>query len=143
MSEPSCRTCLDAKWLYAGNGEWTACPDCNPQVDKEAGRRAGDANRDRQLDRVQRGNPEARKLLREVGRRVCRMFGDVVSDDIWDHAEGIEPREKRIMGVVMLDLEREGLITPHPERRHRKAHRKVNNSRPQLIWISLVYEEVA
>lgn len=106
---------------------------------KEAGRRAGDANRERKMRQVAKGNPEARAELFRLGRHAAWEHEDLVSDDVWDYSEGIDPRERRIMGVVMKDLQRSRIITPTNPPRTRKAHRKVNNSRPQLIWISLIW----
>jgi hypothetical protein len=63
---------------------------------------AGEALRDKGVERVSRGSPGFLYLMREKAREICRIKGEVCSDDLRVYAagEGIKPRHPNAWGAV-------------------------------------------
>ena len=104
--------------------------------DKAEGRARGRVQRNISMAQVEEHNEPSMEMLVEAGWAVARRSPDLTGDDIRDELGVVHIREPRVMGPVMKQLERDGVIAPTNE--YRQGHRGINHARPQRIWRSLI-----
>lgn len=93
---------------------------------------AAETLKEEALDQVSRGpSAEWMGVLRDMVLLVSREMDEFTSDDVWRWLAELPP-EPRVLGTVLSNLAKEGLVQQTGE--YRKSKRPECHARPVAVW---------
>lgn len=90
--------------------------------------------RDEAIERVGANAPVGWKEQARVAVKAAMLRGEFTTDEVWEwlDAQGYQTRERRALGAVMKQMERDGEIRPTGQ--WRQSLRPECHARPVRVW---------
>lgn len=100
------------------------------------------SERDLGIERAETGAGEGWRRLARIALKICACRSEYLSaDDVWPvlAEHGIEPREPRAMGPIMLYGRKSAWLVPTGTMHRTTTPHRPNHMRPQERWRSLIF----